>query len=90
MKRGFGKTTQLIIKSAKSGNYIVCHTKDEAKRIKDQANRLGLNIPLPITYSEFLEKQYDGTYVNGFLIDNLELFLPYLTNVPINAITLNN
>jgi hypothetical protein len=37
-----------------------------------------LDIPLPITYVEFIEKRYSGRNISGFLIDNLEMFLQYL------------
>jgi hypothetical protein len=49
--------------------------------------QMGLNIPLPITYDEFIQKRY-GRNISGFLIDNLDLFLKHLSNVPINAVTM--
>ena len=49
---------------------------------------MGLDIPLPITYADFVEKRYHGRNISGFLIDNLEMFLQYLSNVPVNAITM--
>ena len=88
MNRGYGKTTQLIKKSAKSGGYIVCHSLREANRIQVEAEKMGLYVPLPITYTEFIEKRYSETNISGFLIDNLEMFLQYLSKVPINAITM--
>ena len=88
MQRGYGKTTQLIKKSAKSGDYIVCSRLDEANRIQFEAKDMGLDIPLPITYAEFIEKRYSGKNISGFLIDNLEMFLQHLSNVPVNAITM--
>ena len=88
MQRGYGKTTKLIKKSAKSGDYIVCNKLDEANRIQYEAKQMGLDIPLPITYAEFIEKRYHGRNISGFLIDNLELFLQYLSNVPVNAVTM--
>lgn len=87
MQRGYGKTTQLIKKSAKSGDYIVCNKLDEANRIQYEAKQMGLDIPLPITYAEFVEKRY-GRNISGFLIDNLESLLQYLSNVPVNAVTM--
>jgi hypothetical protein len=88
MQKGYGKTTQLIKKSAKSGDYIVCHRLPEANRIQYEAQQMGLDIPLPITYAEFVEKRYSGRNISGFLIDNLEMFLQYLSNVPVNAVTM--
>lgn len=89
MPRGFGKTYQLIKKSASSGDYIVCHRQEECSRIQAKAKEMGMNIPFPITYDEFISKQYYGKGISGFLIDNIEMFLQTLTEVPINVITLN-
>jgi len=89
MQRGYGKTTQLIKKSAKSGDYIVCCNRlGEASRIQHEAQQMGLDIPLPITYAEFVEKRYHSINISGFLIDNLEMFLQYISNVPVNAVTM--
>jgi predicted transport protein len=89
MKRGYGKTFQLIKKSALTGDYIVCQNQSEASRIQSEALKLKLNIPFPITYDEFNKGQYAGHNISGFLIDNIEIFLQQLTNVPINAVSLN-
>lgn len=88
MGKGFGKTYQLIKKSAESGDYIVCHSQDECSRIQSEAYKLKINIRFPITYEEFINKRYHVNGVSGFLIDNVEMFLQSLTQVPINAITL--
>ena len=87
ISKGKGKTTKLIQKSAETGNYIVCYSLDEANSIQVFAQDMGLKIPLPITYDEFLNKQYYGKDINGFLIDNADMFLQSLSNVPINSIT---
>jgi hypothetical protein len=89
MKRGYGKTTQLIKKSAETKNYIVCRNSDEAREIQCKAMKLGLDIPFPITYTEFIEKKYCGKNINGFLIDNVDILLEFISNVPVNAITLS-
>ncbi len=88
--RGKGKTTELIKKSAKSGDYIVCHRLDEANRIQMEAQEMGLKIPLPITYDEFFKKRYYEKGISGFLIDNADMFLQSLSNVPINSITVSS
>lgn len=87
-KRGWGKTATLIKKSAETGSYIVCHSQDEAARISGIAKRLNLKIPFPITHDEFLKGSYHARGISGFLIDNIELMLHGMTDVPINAITL--
>lgn len=89
MNRGHGKTYQLIKKSASSGDYIVCHNQNECSRIAAEAQEMKMKIPFPITYQEFMDKHYYGKWISGFLIDNIEMFLQTLTEVPINVITLN-
>ena len=89
--RGMGKTTELI-KLATNGRYklIVCHNHNEAQKIFQQARKMKLKIPLPISYQEFLDKQYYGKNIESFLIDNVDMFLTYLTSVPIEAISFND
>lgn len=86
LERGKGKTTELIKISSETGDYIVCASIDEAAYIQSMANELGLRIPLPITYNEFL-KGYYGRQISGFLIDNVERLL-YSISDKVNAVTL--
>ena len=85
--RRVGKTFELIKESAKTGNYIVCHSKQECSRILSEAVKHKLNIPMPISYYEFMNKQYYGKHINGFLIDDIDRFLWMISNVPINTVT---
>lgn len=87
--KGEGKTTELIKLSATHQAYIVCCSIQEANRILKQARDMGLNIPMPITYDDFIEKKYYGKYIKGFLIDNAEHLLQQMTKVPITDITIN-
>lgn len=86
--RGAGKTTELIKICAKQGGYIVCHSFNEAHRIFKQAKKLNLNIPLPISYQEFVNKEYYAKEVKKFHIDNVYMLVVYLSEVPIETITL--
>lgn len=88
MSRGCGKTHQLIRKSAETGNYIVCANISEAHYIQMQSISFNYVIPLPITYDEFINKKYHSKNINGFLIDNVDNLLEYMSNVPINTITI--
>lgn len=88
--RGMGKTTELIRQSNKEWKYIVCHSHQEAVRIQEQARRINIEIPLPITYQEFLEKQYYGKGIKGFLVDNVGMLLQSLSPVKIDTITLTD
>lgn len=87
--RGAGKTTDLIRKSAKSKAYIICFSQDEAHNIVHLANNMGLKIPFPISYREFLNEQYYAKGIKSFLIDNADGLLQFIAkNVRIEAITL--
>lgn len=88
--RGKGKTTELIKRSAITKEYIVVINLIEVKRIEEIARDLDLKIPQPITFSEFRDRKYYGAGIKGFLIDNADLFLQSLTNVPINSITVSS
>jgi hypothetical protein len=89
MNRGFGKTHQLIKKSSITGDCIVCKDFNESSRIFDVAQQMGLKIPMPISFHEFLRGEYSRRGIKGFLIDNADLLLKYISNVPITAITLS-
>ena len=84
-----GKTRRAIEQAHKTKAYIVCANKRECQRIFEEAQKLKLSIPLPITYAEWFEIGYTGGNIKGFIIDNVELLVQYLTNVPIEMITVN-
>ena len=91
-KRASGKTTELIKLSvdAKDSYYIVCRSHKEARRICEQAKEMGLHIPFPLTYAEFLGKKYYTRGIKGFLIDDVDALLSYMSSVPIYAIIITN
>ena len=88
MEPGYGKTYQLIKMSAETRNYIVCNSKKECSRIHAMSLEMGLSIPFPISYEEFLGKEYYGKRIRGFLIDNVDDLLESISTVRINAITM--
>jgi hypothetical protein len=90
LKRGGGKTTELIKKSAETGDYIVCSSQEEARYLQITAKEKGYDIPLPITYMDFIHKRYYGQNIKGFLIDNLEFFFECISKVPVNAVTMTH
>lgn len=49
--------------------------------------KIGENL-LNMDHVGYIEKRYSGRNISGFLIDNLEMFLQYLSNVPVNAVTM--
>ena len=52
-----GKTTAIIKRCAEQGGYIVCFNNREADRVHCQARRMGLKIPMPITFREFTHNE---------------------------------
>lgn len=60
MERGKGKTTRLLYASEFNKTPILCVSKLYADLLKDKAKQLGLNIPEPITVTEFVSKNYRG------------------------------
>lgn len=85
-KRGEGKTFDLIKISAETGEYIVCRNP---YFVANEARKIGVSIPFPLTYDEFLRGQYYGKGVIGLLIDDVDELVNRIANVPVNAITLN-
>lgn len=83
-----GKTTDLIRISAETGYYIVTYSHEAAYKTAQMARGMGLDIPFPLSFGEFLRKEYFAKGVKGFLIDNVDMLLESLTSVPIGAITL--
>lgn len=90
MPRGTGKTYQLIKLSAETGDTIICTRIEECNKIDLDAQEMGLLIPFPLTYNEFINKRYLGKHIKGFLIDNIELLIQEMCNVPVNAITISS
>jgi hypothetical protein len=84
--RRAGKTTDLIKECAENGGYIVCCHKREAERIHKTATDMGLSIPLPMTWYEFMQGLYSSN-VRILYIDNIDMCLQHAARVPIRTIT---
>lgn len=55
--RQYGKTIELIKHSCLYGQTIVVATSISVRYIERKAKELGLNIPAPITYDEFINSK---------------------------------
>lgn len=91
--RNTGRTQELILmcsQAEKGGraSYIVCSTQQEARRIFEVAEKLESPIAFPITYDEFLNRQYAARNIHNFFIDNADQLLQYFTVVTIQAVTM--
>lgn len=88
--RNSGKTTKLIEEAHKYNGYIVAIDRQDADRIYKQAMMMDKDINYPLTYAEFIGNRYYDRGVRHIYIDNAEMLLQRMTNVPITAITINN
>lgn len=72
-KRGFGKTTFLIILSAITNKKIICINKRQAANILAKSIDMHLAIPSPLTVSEIINGDIDPRCKkDGFLFDDYE------------------
>lgn len=88
--RALGKTTEAIKIAHEKRAYIVCLHYRDAQRIADQARRMGLKIPFPITFNEFLEGRFEPRGVQRFVIDNADMLLQHAARgAAVEAVTLD-
>ena len=74
--RQTGRTTELI-KRCKEYRYalIVCPNIQMAKYIFHMAKEMGIDIPNPITFKDFVNGRFYAPHIDAFLFDNLDLCL---------------
>ena len=74
--RGSGRTTELIRLCAENkGTVIVASSLGSEKYIVDMAKRMGLDIPAPISFSEFCDGKARWQGYSGYYFDNLDASL---------------
>lgn len=83
--KGRGKTRKLIKISNKEWKYIVCADITRVTNIVAIANKMGLDIPYPITVRELPLKA--GQRIDSVLIDDIEDVLQYLIGKRVDYIT---
>lgn len=69
--RGTGKTTQLIYASAVTGFRIITSNRHMAKSIEEQAKKMGLKIPEPMSDVEYRNRKEIWDEPRPILIDEL-------------------
>ena len=85
-RRG-GKTTRLIEISAEKGYHIVTQSLKMSEIISKQAEKMGLSIPLPLTYQHIKEHNFRDMKIKGLIIDDLEYLLHKMTGGKIKYAT---
>ncbi len=87
--RQYGKTTEMIRTAAETNSYIVCPHRQQVLYVQRLAEKLGVNIPFPITWDEFQRGQFSPMGVRGFVIDDLDQCIEYMARgVPVHAASL--
>ncbi len=77
--------------AAEENLYIVCSDRKEVCRVSDQADKMGLDIHFPLTFTEFLDGRYTGRFIDGFVIDNAEYLISTLAmGAPVKAISITD
>lgn len=84
--RQFGKTTKLIKESARTGATIAVATYHMAQHVLFTAERMGLEIPQPVTYAEIF-KNFRENRTRRYLVDELQMMLDQL-NIDICTVDL--
>lgn len=86
-RRG-GKTIEAIKKAVRNNYTLVCCSANEVERVQKIAKELGVEIPQPITFSEFTNGSELKTAASGYVIDNVDMLLQKMAGgKPIRAIT---
>jgi hypothetical protein len=85
-----GKTTELVRLAAQEFLYVVCPDRAQALHVQRVARDMGLDIPFPMTWGEFLRCDYHSKGVRGFVIDNLDLCIQGMSHVPVRAVSLTD
>lgn len=77
---------KIIEEAYKQQLYIVCADTQRAQKIIETANKMGLDIPFPITVKEL---PIQSCYIEKVLVDDIENVLTNLIGKPIDIATLN-
>lgn len=87
-QRQTGRTTKLIEKCARYRYaLIVCPSRMRASNIFHYARKMGIHIPMPMTFGDFLQGRFAAEHINALLIDDLDQCLAiYAQNVPIDTV----
>lgn len=96
-ERRSGKTTELIKMSAETGAYIVVGSGPQRDAVKEQAKRMGYEIPDVLRVSQFtnqdIRTRYADINMKGILIDEIGMLFEFLrcfVGIPIKAVTLTD
>lgn len=76
-----GKTRHLIQKCSQDEySLIVCPTRAMCKYTFKEAESMGVKIPMPITFEDFVKGRFYSSNVNKFYFDELGMSLSSMAN----------
>ena len=83
-----GRTSELIKECAKyKYAIIVAPTTMRARFIFDRALEMKINIPMPISFREFVDHKWYGKWIDAFLFDDLDASLQCVAKeVPVKTV----
>ena len=83
-----GKTRHLITQCSQDEySLIVCPTRAMCRYVFEEAESMGLKIPMPITFDEFVKGKFNPYKVKKFYFDELQISLASMANgVPIDTV----
>jgi len=84
--RGRGKTYDLIARSAKTGDRIICANKNMAMFINLKAQDMKFEIPEAMSFDEYL-KYHNGIPKENIMIDELKMFLNNILNCNVTVVS---
>jgi alkyl sulfatase BDS1-like metallo-beta-lactamase superfamily hydrolase len=85
--RGDGKTKQAVQICASEGFNLVCMDRKRAKEVFDYAKSIGLNISYPLTFEDFIRRDFPFQS-RGFVIDDADMLLQKLAGkIPVRIAT---
>lgn len=84
------KTTELIELAFENGYTIVCRDAETADKIRAMAFGMERPICEPITFMQFHKGYFRGKEIRGFVIDDADALLQFISTVPVKAIVMTN
>lgn len=80
-----GKTTRMLYASEFNDAPIICPTEESKRYLIEQAKRLNLNIPTPMTVYDAMTNGTRGERFNKVLVDEMNYVLKFMFRYILNA-----
>ena len=79
-KQRGGKTTQLLELASKQEGYnlVVCNSHQDVKRLWGIILEKKYGLPQPITFYDFIKRNYCGRNIENIYIDNADILLQFM------------